>query len=164
VPPIYFSGPIPLVHRRTILNSGAVIASHKTGRVILSDGALIAPRTQMLANKNASITLEKDVWIGAGVMIQAVPGKPIVIGYGSIAAAGAKISRSVPPMSVVAGADKIIRKITDADVYDIPEVLNDQKACSEIYVAAGREMASLSPAERTRRARELLGAMTTNRL
>lgn len=45
------------------------------------------------------VTIENDVWVGAGVIIL----KGVVIGRGAIIAAGAVVTRSVAPYSIVAG-------------------------------------------------------------
>jgi len=47
----------------------------------------------------ARVTIEDDCWIGAGVTILA----GVVVGRGSVVASGAVLTRSQPPMSVVAG-------------------------------------------------------------
>jgi acetyltransferase-like isoleucine patch superfamily enzyme len=47
----------------------------------------------------APIVLEDDVWIGMGVLV--LPG--VRIGRGSIIAAGAIVTRDIPPGSVAAG-------------------------------------------------------------
>ena len=46
-----------------------------------------------------SVTIEDDVWIGAGAII--LPG--VTIGRGAIVAAGAVVTRTVAAMTVVAG-------------------------------------------------------------
>lgn len=52
------------------------------------------------------VSIESDCWIGARVII--LPG--VTIGRGSIVAAGAVVSRSIPPYSIAAGVPaKIIR-------------------------------------------------------
>lgn len=62
------------------------------------------------ARKNC--VLEDDVWIGARVTIL----KGVRIGRGSIVAAGAVVTRDVPPYSVVGGVPaKLIRKRFDAE-------------------------------------------------
>ncbi|UXS01276.1 sugar O-acetyltransferase [Agrobacterium tumefaciens] len=59
------------------------------------------------------VTIEDDVWIGAGAQI--LPG--VTVGRGSVVAAGAIVIRDVPPMSLVGGNPaRVIRQITDADI------------------------------------------------
>lgn len=58
------------------------------------------------------VTIEDNVWIGAGA--QVLPG--VTIGQGSVVAAGAIVIRDVPPMSLVGGNPaRVIRQITEAD-------------------------------------------------
>lgn len=45
------------------------------------------------------IHLEDDVWIGSGAVV--LPG--VTIGEGSVVAAGAVVSKDVPPMTIVGG-------------------------------------------------------------
>lgn len=49
--------------------------------------------------EDAPITIEDDVWIGAGAVV--LPG--VTIGTGAVVAAGAVVTASVPPFTVVAG-------------------------------------------------------------
>lgn len=52
------------------------------------------------------VTIENDVWIGARVII--LPG--VKIGHGSIIAAGAVVTKDIPPFSVAAGVPaKVIK-------------------------------------------------------
>jgi acetyltransferase-like isoleucine patch superfamily enzyme len=67
------------------------------------------------------ITVEDDVWIGAGAIVT----DGVRIGHGSVVAAGAVVVADVPPHSVVAGVPaRVIRSITgdeplrDTPVYD----------------------------------------------
>jgi acetyltransferase-like isoleucine patch superfamily enzyme len=54
------------------------------------------------------IVVERDVWIGAGVIV--LPG--VTIGEGSVVGAGSVVTRSVPPRVVVAGNPaRVIRQI-----------------------------------------------------
>lgn len=58
------------------------------------------------------VTIEDNVWIGAGVHI--LPG--VTIGSGSVIGAGAVVTRDVPAESLVVGnPGKVVRKITDED-------------------------------------------------
>jgi len=156
LPPISFSGQIPAVPKGCIINSGAVMASHETGPITLSEGVFIAPRVQVLANEKAAIKLEPNVWLGADVIVRALPQKPVVIGHGSILAAGAVVTASVPPMSVVIGEGKILRQITEKDIFDLPYPLNDQDTLRQLRSEAAREVAALSYEDKTFLARQLL--------
>jgi acetyltransferase-like isoleucine patch superfamily enzyme len=56
---------------------------------------------------SASISLEDDVWIGANCVIL----KGVHIGQGAVVGAGSVVTKSVPPMAVVAGVPaKLIRQ------------------------------------------------------
>ena len=56
-----------------------------------------------------SITIEDDVWIGAGV--QVCPG--VTIGRGAVVAAGSIVTKDVPPFTMVAGVPaKVIKTIS----------------------------------------------------
>ena len=58
------------------------------------------------------ITIQDDVWIGGNVVV--LPG--VTIGQGSVIAAGAVVTRDVPP-GVIAGGNpcRVLRPLTDAD-------------------------------------------------
>lgn len=57
------------------------------------------------------ITIEDDVWIGAGALI--LPG--VTIHQGATVAAGSIVTRDVPPFTVVAGNPaKVIRQLNDS--------------------------------------------------
>lgn len=49
--------------------------------------------------RRAPITIEDDVWIGAGVII--LPG--VIVGKGAVLGAGAVVTADVPPFTVIAG-------------------------------------------------------------
>lgn len=56
-----------------------------------------------------SITIEDDVWVGAGV--QVCPG--VTIGRGAVVAAGSIVTKDVPPFTMVAGVPaKVIKTIS----------------------------------------------------
>ena len=64
------------------------------------------------AQFSAPVTVEDDVWIGAGALI--MPG--VTIGRGSVVGAGSVVTAHVPAMTVVAGRPaRVLRAITDAD-------------------------------------------------
>ena len=72
----------------------------------------------------APVTIEDDVWIGAGVTI--LPG--VTIGRGSVIGAHSLVSKDIPPMSVAVSTPcKVLRAITDEDKYDWGDIPEDQK-------------------------------------
>ncbi|WP_228373500.1 sugar O-acetyltransferase [Demequina gelatinilytica] len=93
------------------INSNLMILG--SGVVTIGDNALIGPDARFYTVNHAfdveirregwerafPITLEPDVWLGGSVVI--CPG--VTIGRGSVVAAGAVVTKDVPPMSVVAG-------------------------------------------------------------
>ena len=84
-------------------------------RVLIAAGVTITSRTHPLQLPRARVTedrpivIEDDVWLGAGAIV--LPG---VIGRGAIVAAGAVVTKSVEPFTVVAGVPaRPIRKIPE---------------------------------------------------
>ena len=98
---------------RTNINRCASIDAR--GAVTIGCDVLVGPYAQLIAYQHAfsslerpiniqglvagPITIEDDVWIGAGAIILA----NVTIGSGSIVGAGAVVTRSCPPYSILAG-------------------------------------------------------------
>ena len=86
-----------------------------SGYITIGDRVLMGPRVNLLAENHlfadvgrpiklqgverSSITIEDGCWLGAGSSILA----GVTVGHGSIVAAGAVVTKDVPPLSVVAG-------------------------------------------------------------
>ncbi len=90
------------------------------GGITIEDNALIAPRVNLITINHCQepsrrrdvyskpIHIFKNVWIGAGVTV--TPG--VTIGENSIIAAGAVVTKDIPPNVIAAGVPaKVIRKI-----------------------------------------------------
>jgi acetyltransferase-like isoleucine patch superfamily enzyme len=77
------------------IGSRVLIASH----VVIASRAhpVTVPRYGVV--EDAPIVIEDDVWIGAGAIV--LPG--VTVGYGAIIGAGAVVTRSVEPRTVVGG-------------------------------------------------------------
>jgi acetyltransferase-like isoleucine patch superfamily enzyme len=155
VPPLYFTGYIPKIYSKSILNSNSRFISPKVNSIQLSPSNLFAPNTLIKASNNSRIILEDSVWIGANSKIIAED-EDITIGSGSIIAASSNIYQSIPPMTIVGDQGKIIRTITEADKCDLPEEWNDAKRCSQSRQEAlvTKEFMSLNDQER--KAKEFL--------
>ena len=59
----------------------------------------MARRSSNEGTKSAPVVIEDDVWIGANVTIL----KGVTIGHGSVIAAGAVVTQSFPPYSIIGG-------------------------------------------------------------
>jgi acetyltransferase-like isoleucine patch superfamily enzyme len=93
------------------------------GQIKIGNYVRIAPFVQMIATNHrfddpdkpihlqgmmpAPITIEDDVWVAGRVMIMA----GVTVGRGSVLAAGAVVTKDVPPFSIVGGVPaKLIKK------------------------------------------------------
>lgn len=122
-PPFYTDcGQNITVGKNVFINSGCRFQDQ--GGIVLGDGALIG-HNAVLATLNhalapskrgnihpAPIRIGKNVWLGANVTV--TPG--VTIGDNAVIAAGAVVSRDVPPNAVVGGVPaKIIKYVTEAE-------------------------------------------------
>lgn len=87
------------------IGNRVLIAAHVT--ITTREHPVELPRWGV--TRDATVTIEDDVWIGAGAVV--LPG--VTIGRGAVVAAGAVVTSSVEPFTVVAGVPaKAIRSIT----------------------------------------------------
>lgn len=104
--------------KNVFINSGAMFTD--LGGITIEDNVLIAPRVSILTVNHPEnptdrrgvilqpVVIKQNAWIGAGATI--LPG--VTIGENSIVAAGAVVSRDVPPNSIVGGVPaRVIREI-----------------------------------------------------
>ena len=104
------------------LNSNTQLGA-SGGSIYIGDNVLIGPNCVLRAadhvfaslekpirfqgHQGGVITIEDDVWIGANCVIL----KDVTIGRGSVVAAGAVVTKSVEPFSIIAGVPaKVISK------------------------------------------------------
>lgn len=85
----------------------------------IHDGVAISMRALLIAHTRGpgKIILEKDSFIGPNVVVCCYAGRVIRIGEGAVVAAGAVVTRSVPPKTLVAPAPttpvaKLLRPLT----------------------------------------------------
>lgn len=76
---------------------------------------------EKLPENDAPIVIEDDVWCGANVTIL----KGVTIGRGSVVAAGAVVTRSFPPYSIIGGVPaKLIRmRFTESEMQENDKLL-----------------------------------------
>ena len=76
---------------------------------------------EKLPENDAPIVIEDDVWCGANVTIL----KGVTIGRGSIVAAGAVVTTSFPPYSIIGGvpAKFLKKRFTEDEIRDHERIL-----------------------------------------
>ena len=118
-PPIYADfGKNITIGKNVFINSGCCFQDQ--GGIRIGDGCFIGHQVvfatidhdldpkRRAENHVAPIVLGKNVWVGSHATIL----KGVTIGDGSVVAAGAVVTKDVPPMTVVGGVPaRVIRKI-----------------------------------------------------
>ncbi|EOW4544015.1 serine acetyltransferase [Raoultella planticola] len=113
-----------------VITQGAKIGQNVT----LFHGVTIGQRDEVLGDGSRVTSypvIEDDVWVGPNAVI--VGG--VIIGHGSKIAAGAFVTESVPPNSVVVGNPGLIAK-TDG----VPDVMNKATLLHGVYIEGGAEL------------------------
>jgi len=108
-------GPNISVGEQVFVNQYCMFLGH--GAIDIGDRVMIGPRVTLTtgghpvdpARRRAGITvepitIEADVWIGASATI--VPG--VTVGHDSVVAAGAVVTRDVPPRTLVGGNPAVV--------------------------------------------------------
>lgn len=104
---------------RIIVGNGVIISSytsiitgnHRTdlvGKRIID----IDESVDKLPENDADVVIEDDVWIGTHAIIL----KGVHIGKGSVVAAGAIVTKNIPPYSIYLSRDKIIPRFTEEEI------------------------------------------------
>jgi serine acetyltransferase len=78
-----------------------VLDTSRPFHITLEDGCALSMRVTVLAHfrESTGVTIERDAFVGAGALI--LPN--VVIGRGSVVAAGSVVTRSVAPFTLVQG-------------------------------------------------------------
>lgn len=94
-----------------------ITGDHRTDVI----GKYIKDVTQKLPENDKDVIIEDDVWIGTNVTIL----KGVTIGCGSIIAAGAVVTKSFPPYSIVGGCPaKLLKKrFSDKEIIEHENIL-----------------------------------------
>lgn len=104
-----------LIYPNSVLTADIIIGDHvhiNTGCTIshdcsIGDYTTISPGVHIAGN----VRVEEDVFIGIGAnIINGTPGAPLVIGKGSVIAAGALVKEHVSAGSMVAGVPAMVKR------------------------------------------------------
>ncbi len=113
---------------KIIIGNGVVIASYTsiiTGnhRVDLIGKRIcdIDEETEKLPENDEDVIIEDDVWIGTHAIIL----KGVTIGTGSVIAAGAIVTKDVPPYSIYINSNKIIPRFTQEEIIEHERLLRE---------------------------------------
>lgn len=141
--PCYIDSPKGVyLYENVKIRTGCRIINSPSEQVVVKKYSVLAPGCTIISNshrstvgipqfllgashihdKSKDVIIEEDVWIGANSII--MPG--VTIGRGAIVAAGALVTKSVPPYALVMGGPtKIVAKI-----FSLEDVLTHEK---ELY-------------------------------
>lgn len=125
IPPLYSDHGLNIrVGRNVFINQACIL--NDIGGIDIGDDVMIGPRVSLLSAGHpldpgrrrrqivaAPIAIERDVWLGAGATIL----QGVTVGADAVVAAGAIVTRDVPPRTLVAGVPgRVLREIgADAD-------------------------------------------------
>jgi acetyltransferase-like isoleucine patch superfamily enzyme len=111
IPPVYSEHGLSIrVGRNVFINQGCTL--NDIGGIEIGDDVLIGPRVSLLTAGHpldpvrrrrqivaAPIVIERNVWLGAGATVL----QGVTVGADAVVAAGAVVTRDVPPGMLVAG-------------------------------------------------------------
>ena len=125
IPPIYSDQGLNIrVGRNVFINQACIL--NDIGGIEIGDDVMIGPRVSLLTAGHpldpirrrrqivaAPIVIEPNVWLGAGATVL----QGVTVGADAVVAAGAVVTRDVPPGTLVAGVPgQVLREIgTGAD-------------------------------------------------
>jgi acetyltransferase-like isoleucine patch superfamily enzyme len=124
IPPVYSDHGLSIrVGRNVFINQGCTL--NDIGGIEIGDDVLIGPRVSLISSGHpldpsqrrrqivaAPIVIERNVWLAAGAMVL----QGVSVGEDSVVAAGAVVTRDVPPGTLVAGVPaQVVRTISAHD-------------------------------------------------
>jgi acetyltransferase-like isoleucine patch superfamily enzyme len=124
IPPVYSEHGLSIrVGRNVFINQGCTL--NDIGGIEIGDDVMIGPRVSLITSGHpldpnqrrkqivaAPIVIQRNVWLGAGAMVL----QGVTVGEDSVVAAGAVVTRDVPPGTLVAGVPaQVVRPISADD-------------------------------------------------
>ncbi len=124
IPPVYSEHGLDIrVGRNVFINQGCTL--NDIGGIEIGDDVLIGPRVSLITSGHpldpherrrqivaAPIVIERNVWLCAGCIVL----QGVTVGEDSVVAAGAIVTRDVPPGTLVAGVPaRVLRPIRADD-------------------------------------------------
>ena len=99
-----------VVKQYSVLSSGVTIITNTHRSTVGIPHFLLGP--SHINDKSADVQIDEDVWVGANATILA----GVRLGRGCVVAAGAVVTKSVPPYALVAGTPaRIVKRIFSVD-------------------------------------------------
>jgi acetyltransferase-like isoleucine patch superfamily enzyme len=130
IPPLYSDHGLNIrVGRNVFINQACML--NDIGGIEVGDDVMIGPRVSLLTAGHplepgrrrrqivaAPIAIERNVWLGAGATVL----QGVTVGSDAVVAAGAIVTRDVPPRTLVAGVPaRVLREIgADGDAAGSP--------------------------------------------
>jgi len=120
IPPLYCDHGLNIrVGRNVFINQACML--NDIGGIEIGDDVMIGPRVSLLTTGHpldpgrrrrqivaAPIAIERNVWLGAGATVL----QGVTVGSDAVVAAGAIVTRDVPPRTLVAGVPaQVLREI-----------------------------------------------------
>lgn len=120
IPPLYSDHGLNIrVGRNVFINQACML--NDIGGIEIGDDVMIGPRVSLLTTGHpldpgrrrrqivaAPIAIERNVWLGAGATVL----QGVTVGSDAVVAAGAVVTRDVPPRTLVAGVPaQVLREI-----------------------------------------------------
>ena len=124
IPPVYSEHGLSIrVGRNVFINQGCTL--NDIGGIEIGDDVLIGPRVSLITSGHplapherrrqiiaAPIVIQRNVWLGAGAMVL----QGVTVGEDAVVAAGAVVTRDVPPGTLVAGVPaQVVRPVSAHD-------------------------------------------------
>ena len=98
------------VYHRGELTIGDRVSIASGVIIILASHSNFSDVSKHVTQRSDTVTIEDDVWIGAGSIIM----NGVTVGKGSVVGCGSVVTRDVPPHTVVAGNPaKVIRTVNE---------------------------------------------------